>query len=152
MEYLENYKFSPPYNGEINGVKLVHTTGGVTCATNRDNTNWGCLGTSDIRVNVINEGTSSPIYPTDTTTGIYDIRKWNQDGSCSCIYHEYKITGETPNSAEYSLIDANNTNTVSTTDSFSLQYSEGCCGQSIGDNSGTSCADVYFYYTSSDGM
>ena len=41
VSYLEDYKFSPPHNGEINGVKLVHTTGGVTCANNAGNTNWG---------------------------------------------------------------------------------------------------------------
>lgn len=31
-------------------------------------------------------------------------------------------------------------------DDFSLQYHEGCCGESTGDNSGTSCVDVYFQY------
>ena len=95
------------------------------------------------------EGTSSVIYPTDTTNDIYDIGHWNVPG-CSCNYHAYKITDKTPDSSECLSIDENNRNTTSTIDLFSLQYSEGCCGDSTGDNSGTSCADVYFHYTSSD--
>ena len=35
---------------------------------------------------------------------------------------------------------------VSQNDTFSLQYWEGCCGNSSSDNAGISCADVYFEY------
>merc|ERR1719474_316016 len=44
------------------------------------------------------------------------------------------------------LMDEANPMAVTTADRFSLQTSEGCCGSSIGDNSGTACAKVYFYY------
>ena len=50
--YFTGYEFSPPYNGVIDGVKLVHTNGGVTCSSSAA-TNWGC-GADLLFVNVIN--------------------------------------------------------------------------------------------------
>ena len=102
-------------------------------------------------VHVVNEGTNSTVFPTSTTTDLIDSQVWGLP-TCACDYHHYHLTGITPDSNEFSMLDPNNPITVSTSDSFSLQYSEGCCGTSTFDNHGTSCADVYFYYVSSDGM
>ena len=95
-------------------------------------------------------------YPTNTTNGITDIEYLQQDHNVICASnHEcnvfwYKmhdpINPYDANSEIVKLIDDSNPYSVLTTDVFSLQYSEGCCSWSTGDNSGTSCAEVYFIY------
>ena len=77
----------------------MHTSGGVHVEMHQIQ----IKGVATFFVNVVNEGTSSTIYPIDTTNDILNI---NHYGTCPdvCDYHSYQIDGKTPDSSEYSLM------------------------------------------------
>merc|ERR1719463_410351 len=99
---------------------------------------------------MIKEGANAgTYYPSGSTENVNSISNY---GSCSnnCDVLRYSMNGYDSDSDTLRLVDTANPHTVSVDDTFSLQYSEGCCGSSTGDNSGTACADVYFLYSSYD--
>lgn len=96
-------------------------------------------------------GGKGTFYPTDSTVDIASRSLWPRNRCRNkCRFHWYKmkwpyhIFGKT-----LRLLDTRNPKEVRTTDTFSLQNGEGCCGISTRDNAGKSCADVYFVYDES---
>ena len=66
-------------------------------------------------------------YPTQTTQDIYDFT------ACSSCRNDsetqrYRIAGYSSDSDSIQFIDYSNTYQVTTSQVFTLQYSEGCCG------------------------
>eukprot|EP01084_Bolivina_argentea_P036125 66857_1 len=147
--YTTAYRFNAPFGGEIYGITLVHKSGGVTCGVGYAWTNWGCDVTAGwFHVQMIKEaGTNSQTYYPITTTN--DVTGLTLYSTCSngCNARSYKMTSYSNSDATIMLIDNSNPRSVSVNDVFSLQYGEGCCDVSTFDNSGVSCADVYFMYS-----
>ena len=87
-------------------------------------------------------------YPTETTDGVTTFESMSDFGGCvnECSTLSVMMTGVTATDATIEFRDENNPYTISTSQEFSLQYSEGCCYYSAYDNSGEACADVYFIY------
>ena len=146
--YLTNYIFSPPYNGTIIGIKLVHKTGSVTCDHyNYHYTNWGCHHQWDaLYVSMIkhNANANELYYPTPTTQGLRSPNWISCPNGCNVLRYALDNYGLNDDSIE--LIDYSKPYNVSISDAFSIQYSEGCCQTSTYDNDGTVYADVYFLY------
>mmetsp|Transcript_74446 Transcript_74446/g.66974 ORF Transcript_74446/g.66974 Transcript_74446/m.66974 type:complete len:352 (+) Transcript_74446:3-1058(+) len=146
------YEFSPPFDGEIIGITLVHTSGDVSCRLPLDDTgsNWGCAQ-QEMMVVVV-DSNNDVYYPKDTTQGITSISYYDSTTTsvsyCQSGYPSiYSMQGTYDAfSSTLEFIDEDNTYSVTTSDIFSLQYSEGTCGFTISDNSGISCAEVYFIY------
>eukprot|EP01084_Bolivina_argentea_P265606 450284_1 len=149
---LYDYTFNPPANGIISGIKLVHTSGDVRCSQlDTLGTAFGCgngwgAPNGALLVEMIEEipGEKKTYYPATGTDG-FNLRAGLQctnGGGCS-IGH-YDLAGYTGEATE---IQFNNpTYEVTKSQEFSIQYGEGCCGESTEDNSGTACAKVYFIY------
>ena len=76
-------------------------------------------------------------------TSTYDYSKC--DGNTGCIYANYIVAGIDANYASNFTLISPSYN-VTTADQFWLQYSEGCCHIAWQDNSGYTCATVYFIY------
>ena len=149
-QFATGYTFNAPYDGELIGVELEYVSGYVDCGwSSTGGTNWGCAGIShSSMINVVKEGDiTETFYPTDSTEDVTINARYS---SCSggCDVHSYSMDGFHWNSEVLTLMDTANPHTVSVDDTFSLQYSEGCCGSSTGDNDGAACADVYFVYSS----
>eukprot|EP01083_Nonionella_stella_P125908 380879_1 len=145
--YAAGYEFSPPYDGEIIGVKLQHKSGLVTCGGHTANSFWGC-GAFPTRIYIEmikHDATTITYYPTATTDGISSLNTFGSNCDCSVIF--YLLSGYGGGSAFIELRDSDNLQQVSTSDTFSIQYGEGCCGYATGDNDGAACADVYFIYS-----
>eukprot|EP01083_Nonionella_stella_P306171 1071117_1 len=146
--YAAGYEFSPPYDGEIIGIKLQHKSGLVTCGGGTANSFWGC-GSFPTRIYVEmikHDATTITYYPTATTDGISSL---NTVSNCDCSVIFYLLSGYGGGSAFIELRDSDNLQQVSTSDTFSIQYGEGCCEYGSSDNVGTACADVYFIYSTS---
>ena len=92
-------------------------------------------------------GSNELYYPTITTEG---ITIYNTEPACAngngCDVHAYLMDNYVATDPMIELIDETNIYNVYTSEIFSVQYSEGCCGTYVGDNVGTACADVYFLY------
>eukprot|EP01083_Nonionella_stella_P075757 206049_1 len=81
--YAAGYEFSPPYDGEIIGVKLQHKSGLVTCGGGTANSFWGC-GAFPTRIYIEmikHDATTITYYPTATTDGISSL---NTVSNCDC--------------------------------------------------------------------
>eukprot|EP01083_Nonionella_stella_P125906 380873_1 len=151
--FTTGYEFSPPFDGEIIGIRLQHKSGAVNCyGAAAGSSHWGCNPFSTrIYVEMIKHDVPTAItyYPTATTdgaSGFYD----NLDlVDCDCSYAFYFLDGYDGFSPFIELRDSNNLKQVSTSDTFSIQYGEGCCEYGSSDNVGTACADVYFIYSTS---
>ena len=129
---------------------MVYRSGGVTCA-NIPSTKWGC-NNGHMFVQMIGHKTNTNeiYYPTSTTQGVNIFVPWTCTNANGCTAHYYIMDNYGTNSDSIELVDDSNPYNVSAADTFSLQYSEGCCGESVSDNSGTAYADVYFFYSSLD--
>ena len=149
-DYLSNYTFSPPYNGTITGIKLEHRFGTVTCNPNYPLVIWGCQGSNGpwfgVQMILHKTNMNQVYYPTLTTEGVTYFNNWTCSNGNGCDVHSYGMNNYDLNDDFIKLNDDQNPYNVSTSDTFSIQYSEGCCGSSISDNSGTAYADVYFLY------
>jgi len=146
--FQSDSNFNAPVDGDLIGIELEFASGGVTCDhRNYANTHWGCHWNSGaMMVQMINVA-GGTLYPTATTQNVDSLYTY---ASCDCDVFRYYMTGYDFDSDVLRLVDADNPNTVSVDDAFSLQYSEGCCSSSTGDNEGTACADVYFIYSRVD--
>eukprot|EP01083_Nonionella_stella_P099847 280913_1 len=155
--YTEGYEFSPPYDGQIIGIKLQHKSGLVDCNVDvHPNTEgltfWGCEGRSWLFIEIIlHEQIGVTYYPTATTDGISGLQPLGctpDELSWGCSVQYYYLAGyDGRNSPYIEFRDSDNLKEVSVHHSFSIQYGEGCCDVARPDNAGTSCADVYFIYT-----
>merc|ERR1719266_2192323 len=148
-KHLEDYKFSPPYSGKLKAVELHHISGDVTCSYNRVGTHWGCYtGSGEPTMFMLqmvrdNDGT---VLPTVNTKNVDDLWGYASCGVGDCTVAGYNMNGY---DVESDILRWDGPSlTVSTSDTFSLQISEGCCGTSVSDNRGIGCADVYFEYES----
>jgi len=150
-EFLTDYVFHAPAVGEVVGVELEHVSGGVSCSTAWGYTNWGCVvyqTTPSFRVNFLrynDDGSDSAIFPSSTMedSTIQSASCPNGHG-CS---GNFVLSAYSVNSSTIVMKDEANPFTVTTEDTFSLQEREGCCGTSLSDNGGVSCAKVYFLYS-----
>ena len=152
IHFLTNYTFSPPYNGKVVGIKMVYKSGGVTCDYHNFNhkTKWGCGNHIFAQMIVHKTNTNQVYYPTSATQGVDITKALTCINGNGCTVHYYTTNNYGPDSDFIELIDYSNPYNVSTSDVFSLQYSEGCCGESTDDNNGTTYADVYFFYQTYD--
>lgn len=98
--------------------------------------------------NVTTDHTVDRVLPNENT-----IDQWEGEWICGngngCNSWGYWMNGQSPSGSE--LIWSGSSGSalnlyVATSDILSLQYSEACCGIGNGDNSGISCADIYFQY------
>ena len=131
--------FSPPYNGRISGIRLVHTRGNVTCNIDTPGTNWGGCAGLHVSLFLYRNGTTIQYYPTYNTNGI------TVDSFRYGIIHRFFIDGY--NSSSPTLVMSQPSYDVKISDKFVLLYTEAEMGFTTHDNSGTSCADVYFIYS-----
>eukprot|EP01083_Nonionella_stella_P011038 31383_1 len=145
--FATDHTFNAPANGIISGIKLVHASGGVSCwggpGPGNGGSKWGC-GPGQIMLDVlrvVGQSTYEQVYPTNMTDDVFDILPF--DG-CACNINIYNMNSYGESSDE--LVFINPTYSVTIDDQFTLQYSEGCCYASHGDNLGISCAQVYFLY------
>ena len=149
-DYSASDRFNPPVNGEIYAIKLIHKSGSVTCESSYPSTNWGCDSPTTgkwFAVQLLEDNVKT-YYPTNKTQGITyfsSISNCGHGNSCGVSRYEMNDTYSV-NDGTIELIDYSNLYQVTTSQTFSLQYSEACCG-SDHDNDGTSCADVYFMYS-----
>ena len=151
-----NYKFNAPYNGTISGIRLVHNSGGMTCDGTKDSTNWGCHTVEGdlMMINLLKIGSHETsatngvtLYPTNTDTDYVD-EIWSY--SCGVTVYEYSMSSYSVNSDELVLYSVITNYDVSRNDSFILGWNEPVCNVSTSDNSGTTCATVYFLYSDID--
>ena len=100
--YSTGYTFNPPQNGEIIGIRLVHTSGSVTCSPGAG-TNWGCVF-EGFFVQMIKHDGGPVYYPTNATQGVNSITTFS---SCAngCIIHRYYMSNYGINNASIELID-----------------------------------------------
>eukprot|EP01084_Bolivina_argentea_P153833 268210_1 len=140
--------FQPPYTGSIVGIRLEYISGGVYCNTccGLPDTHWGCEN-DEFLVQMIDHNARIVIYPTQNTNGLSVWNPWSCSNGNGCTLRNYRLQPTYDvNDNFIELIDNSNPVTVSDTDVFSLQYSEGCCGD-IADNAGITYCNVYFLYT-----
>eukprot|EP01084_Bolivina_argentea_P265605 450278_1 len=149
---LYDYTFNPPANGIISGIKLVHTSGDVRCSQlDTLGTAFGCgngwgAPNGALLVEMIEEipGEKKTYYPATGTDGFNLQSGLTCANGGGCSYAWYELAGYAGDETE---IQFNNpTYEVTKSQEFSIQYGEGCCGESTEDNSGTACAKVYFIY------
>ena len=153
--FVSDSTFTAPDSGDVVAVKLVHTSGGVACSTAYDTTltNWGCHARRSgdaLRVQLVHHNddlTVDTVLPTTSTVDVTSLTGISCSAGCSV--NHYVMDGVDVSAAEMTWEDPLAMLSVTTEDTFSLQYGEGCCGSSTHDNDGTSCADVYFKYGSS---
>ena len=151
--FVTDYNFQAPVDGTVVGVELEYVSGGVTCDyRNYAQSNWGCDGIDDdylwmnfLRIN--NDGTEDTLYPTTTTDDVLNLQSYSCSNGRGCNVYRNQMNGYDPYSSSIVFMDTANPIAVTVDDTFSVQYSEGCCESSTGDNSGTACAKVYFYYS-----
>lgn len=146
------YTFNAPLDGIIEGIKLEYSSGiGVTCAIAHSKSYWGC-GIYDLmvilmKINVTNinnnNGIGEMLFPNLQINGLF----YHYERCSKCSIDNYEIYNVTPDDDILYLISPSYTYNVNTDDTFLLQYCETVCGHTIGDNSGTTCAKVYFLYT-----
>ena len=96
-------------------------------------------------VQLIRENSNETLLPNDDTEGVYDTVSWD----CTCSTRYYYMDNYTVYSDVLTWNNSQNPIEVAANDTFSLQFSEGCCLQAADDNAGTTCADVYFEYEQS---
>ena len=153
--FESGYTFNAPYSGTLQSVELQHVSGSVTCAGGRGLSYFGCVSSSgwrNWRVQMLrhdDDGSAETVFPTDDDEAITEIQ---YDSSCSsgngCSVFRYwygDLDDEIAISDTLTWTSAAGV-AVDQGEEFSLQYHEGCCGESTSDNSGTSCVDVYFQY------
>ena len=149
-----DYKFSPPYNGIIQGVRLFHTSGGTKCGSTTES-NWGgtACGIRTKLLQLIPDATtsaqSSIIYPTLDTYDVSSISTYQVSG-CGCDANQATMSEYTDTSSELIWYSDTQMYNVTTDDQFILGICEGVCQVSTSDNSGTSCARVSFLYQTVD--
>ena len=152
---VTTYTFNPPRSGNVDAVKLVHTSGEITCDTAYGYTNWGCI-TSWVNAFLVylvrhnNDESLDLVLPTLNTQDVTNSWGMSQEDQIrcanTCYQWAYKMNGDGVSESELIWSDSALNLYVETTDIFSIQYSEGCCGATQWDNDGISCAAVYFQY------
>ena len=153
---LTTYTFNPPRSGNVDAVKLVHTSGEVTCNTATGYTNWGCVvpgWQTAFLVYLVQHNIDEsldlvlPTWNTQDVTVFYLLTEADQERCAdTCYQWGYIMNGDGVSESDLIWSDSALNLYVDTSDIFSVQYSEGCCGASSDDNDGIACADVYFQY------
>merc|ERR1719334_531406 len=98
-----------PYSGDVESVKLVHTSGGVACWTTVSNTptNWGChVGTSvthadkngdNFQVQLVRHKDDftvvDTVLPTASTTHVNSLNEFEMSCSAGCSVRSYLMDG-----------------------------------------------------------
>ena len=156
-----SYKFNAPYDGILQGVRLVHTSGGTKCGASGDSlSNWGGASCG-IRTKLLQLPTGatsssegSIVYPTLDTYDVsgFDYGSFPVSG-CGCDSNQAYMSLYSSTSSELLWYSDTIMYNVTINDEFILGICEGVCQISTHDNSGTSCAQVFFlYYTISPSM
>ena len=156
-----------PQNGTLTGVKLIFNgdTKRLKCGDNSGTSNWGCNQNGNNRsytfllkvvdLDLYYGELLYPIYDETNDVNVQlpgDTYQYDKcEGNYGCIYGSYYLDGLNANSvSNFTLI--NPSYNITANDTFWLQYSEGCCHAALPkkayytDNSGYTCATVYFVY------
>ena len=139
--------FTAPYDGDIVGIKLVYSSGSVSC-NSVVFSHWGCgameIGVILVHVTDSNTYAGETYYPTTSTEGFNSqFTTSSCPGGCNLVW--YRMNEYNSNSAE--IVFMSPIYHVTTDDKFKLEYGEACCQHTTSDNRGASCAKVYFLYS-----
>ena len=124
--YVDNYQFSAPFDGEIIGVRLTHKSGYVSCCSDCGSGNWGC-GTynSLIYISMIESNTQETWFPTTATDGQYNMQQLTcqlEQSSWGCSVRHYSLSGYSgTNSLQIQWKNSGNIRQVTTSNSWSIQ-------------------------------
>ena len=160
-----DYVFNAPYDGIISGVRLIHKSGGTICDDDDDYAAFGC-GVNEYdwfygdfdgymqvqMVRIVNETTfyGETWYPKEgfTNDSTEFIDDCDGDGNHGCEFSGYKINWwiDIVDPSDTDFVWTNPSYNVTTEDRFMIVFGESCCGISLDDNDGTSCAQVLFWY------
>jgi len=137
-----------PIGGRVEGVKIVHTRGGVQCHGARA-TKFGCQGIG-IKTYLYNAygRIQLPLPGTKNQRGV-TATFGNLIGLPNPNSHFYKFGYDNSGNTNPLILMGPAFN-VKENDRFTLDYSEGFYGKSTGDNNGQSCAKVTFIYSRID--
>ena len=148
------YIFTAPFDGVIHGVRLVHKSGSVSCQWSRY-TLWGCNNHMNVMMlRIIDKETlyGEMLYPLENLTN----HTWDYGGAADgradkcildhgCDNWSYRMDPYMDNQ-ETEFIWNNPIHNVSKDDMFMLVYGQSCCGYTVHNNDGISCAEVWFLY------
>jgi hypothetical protein len=133
-------KFYAPADGEIRTFKLVHISGGVSRANSSPSKgNWGTLtasgSPSKVELHITDHQdsriTPPPGYPVDMSNGVMG----------------YDVPGFTNMSPELVFPEISPPLAVTKGQEFRIWFGQDLQDYGENGNSGTTCADVYVYYT-----
>ena len=119
-------EFNLKHTGQLQILKLVHESGGVTCYPTHGTTNFGCDGvsyyTSDKVAIVISDSENKRIIPKDVSSEFYQLEGYNAF-SKELVFDDLEIS-------------------VNRNQVLRIWYGEDFYTLLEGDNSGTSCVTV----------
>jgi hypothetical protein len=131
--------FVAPADGEIKTFKLVHISGGVSVYSSSREGNWGSLTSSgspsQIELHITDHQdsriTPPPGFPVNMKNGIM----------------RYDVPGFTNMSPELVFPEISPPLAVTKGQELRIWFGQDLADKHESDNSGTTCADVYVYYT-----
>eukprot|EP01084_Bolivina_argentea_P140263 246634_1 len=127
--------FNAPEDGTIVGIKAVHNSGSVHFGGGNPAENWGSSGFQVEFLKVTNAASwiGTLYYPQADTEGFTQ----SNFVSCGrgCVNNHYGLSPYT--NADDEIIFMNPSYSVTTSDQFMFQTTEGCCLYTTADNSGT---------------
>ncbi|CAH3134862.1 unnamed protein product [Pocillopora meandrina] len=124
--------------GQVYTFKLVHTTGSVTCDTNRSPTKWGCLRPEYGNYNLMTVIT----YSNKTVLPLAEFVKSNTENKL----YTYQLDGADVNSPTLVFNFLPMPLVVSVGHQFQIWYAHDLVGSTEYNNDGETCADVYALY------
>jgi len=132
--------FTVPRSGVVTAVRLAYKYGGTTCEVNSPISNWGCttrFGANSMQVAVVTPQ-NQLVLPATGTSGFFGFQ------AVAGIIVAYDLAPYNYNSPEIVLNGPATPMAAGT--ALGLAHLEAVAQQWTGDNSGTTCADVYLTY------
>ena len=120
-------------------MKLVHKSGSIKCTTDKPESYWGCTN----EVYYGNKGLTTIITDTKEEAVLPPAGHVKPDDD----HHFYHLNGITHTSPELVFPDPPNKVLVSRSQELQIWYGQDWIGLSEENNSGTTCVDVYAWYT-----
>ena len=127
-------------SGLLKTIKLVHKSGSLKCNADDPASNWGCThaqshGNNVLLTTIITNSKKETVLP---SAG---------DLNANYNHHSYHINGITHTSPELVFPDPPNKVLVSRSQEFQIWFGQDWIDLSEENNSGTTCVDVYAWYT-----
>ena len=137
--------FNITKSGLLKTMKLVHKSGSINCNPNDPASYWGCTyephyGNNSLMTIITNAKKEAILPPAGDLKAHYK-------GDCNTKKHFYSLNGTSHTSPE--LVFGHLTNKVSVSRNQELQiwYGQDWIDCSQGGNNGTTCVDVYVWYS-----